>query len=90
VNLKNYSIDELKAELERREERKVSEPPQRIKDPDLSVIIDMCEAHVEEIYSGSYHPDNDFDVYLYEAVMNAFYGREFWEWKVDTIREGKA
>jgi hypothetical protein len=82
MNLKNYSIDDLKAELERREKKEL-EPPKRIQNPNLTEIITMCESHIAEIANGTYHEDNDFKTYLYEVVMATFYSGDFWPWKRD-------
>lgn len=43
---------------------------------ELKKIVDE---HIESVKSGKYHEDDDDAHYIYEAAVEAFYGKEVWE-----------
>lgn len=50
------------------------------KDIDWSNVIKQAEDIRDEVVNGEYHEDNDNDHYLYEAVMEAVFGKDFFKW----------
>ena len=77
------SDDELKAELERREKReeeKKSAPPEPLREPNFEPLRKMIiRGTLDAIDIGA--EDDDFQHYLYEAAMEAVYGKGFWVWR---------
>ena len=59
---------------------KKKDKPKRRMDIDWSDVISQCEDHIALLYSGGYHPDDDGEHYLYEAVMEAVFGEDIWDW----------
>lgn len=47
--------------------------------PDTKVLEELLEQYVKYVGSQEYHEDNDFEGYIYEAVMEAFYDN-FFDW----------
>ncbi len=54
--------------------------PKLIENPDMSEVIKQVKAHVEYMGTPEYHEDNDDHHYIFEAVVEACYGKEVWEW----------
>lgn len=87
TNLEHYSNDELKSELERRQgtvkdddEDTDIPPPEPLDNPDFSALIECVTEGLAQSISDKYE-DDDFSHYVYEAAMEAVYGRGFWDWR---------
>lgn len=48
--------------------------------PDWSGVISQTEETINDIVAGTYHSDRDDKQYLWEEVMKALYGRDFFNW----------
>lgn len=76
-SLKNFSVQELKDELERRAKEDSMPKPK--------IVIDWgpLQKYVQEgassVAKEGYLP-KDFEHYLYEMALEAVYGKEIWEW----------
>jgi len=57
----------------------IPEKPKFIENPNIDDLKKSLEAHINYLYSDDYHEDNDEKYYLYEAVMEAFYGKEIFD-----------
>ena len=80
MNLKNCSDDELAAEIERR--RMIEEKnamPKPLPNPDFTKLIATCEGIVEDIAREKYNRD-DNQHWIYEAAIDAIYGKKYWGW----------
>jgi len=75
MSLKEYSIEELKSEIERREQDNIPKP---ISAPDWSPVIETCVSHITEIANGDY--DTDGKHWVYESAMEAVFGESVWTW----------
>lgn len=71
--------DELKAELERRKKIERS-PPAPLPNPDFSGLRQMIIEMVANA-AVSQCMDEDADHYVYEAAIEAVYGKSFWAWR---------
>jgi hypothetical protein len=54
--------------------------PEVQKNIDWSGVISNAQYEVDEIEKGTYHEDNDNAHYIYEAVMQAIYGKDYFKW----------
>lgn len=54
--------------------------PIPVDERDWNEIEQIAESIVKEIQNGTYHEDNDYDHYMYDAAMTAVYGDKFWDW----------
>ena len=54
--------------------------PKQLEYPDIEAIKEMAKKYVDFIDSDEYHSDNDYEYYIYETVMTALYGEDFWRW----------
>ena len=76
-----FSIDELKAEVERRAQQEKESiqpiPPDQI---DWSNVIAGAIRTVDAIKDSTYYDDNDDEHYAWEAVMKAVYGKDYFTW----------
>lgn len=77
--LKNVSDADLEKELERRR-TVVSKAPTPLDNPDFTKLRAMVIAGVDETVKDQ-HEDDDFEHYVYEAAMEAVFGKGFWEWR---------
>lgn len=77
VNIKSVTTDELEKELERRK-KKLLIPPKQDDNPDFLPLIELCTKYVDFVASDDFHDDNDWEYYIYEATMEALYGKAFW------------
>ncbi len=78
-NLEKYSIEDLEEEIFRRREA-VRKAPSPLPVPDFSFLREMVITSINQSVKDE-HEDNDFEHYVYEAVMEAIYGKDFWEWR---------
>lgn len=47
---------------------------------DWSSVIANAKSELDEVTNGKYHEDNDNAQYMYEAVMKAVYGEDYFKW----------
>lgn len=76
VDLKDASIDELEEELERRQNKL---PPTPIAQPNFGPLQKMIIESINESIKDK-DEDEDFEHYVYEAAIEAVYGKGFWDW----------
>lgn len=77
-----FSNDELKAELQRRENaERLAAIPKPIENPDFSNLVNQCNQYItdlsERIFPGE---DGDFKEYIFEEAMKAVYGKNVFAW----------
>lgn len=76
-SLKNASIEELERELAVRK-RRATEAPVPLRTPNYGPLYDYIVAGISEaIESG--REDGDFEHYVYEAALEAIYGKDFFK-----------
>lgn len=75
-NLKYATTEELRAELERREKANI---PEMIPNPDLTRLKEYL-LYAQEFFEEHGREPKDFEHYVYEKVMEAFYGPSYWSW----------
>lgn len=80
--LKHFTTEEIEKELEERKECKKlrSAMPKPLEKPNLTGLRDLLQEYMEFVASDEYHEDNDYRHYIYEKVIETFYGRRFWDW----------
>jgi len=54
--------------------------PVMLDNPDIKSLKANAESYFNFVKSDDYHEDNDYAQYSFEAVLTAFYGKDFWEW----------
>lgn len=85
-DLSNFTLEELKEEIERREKLSKQRPPikkpsdERLESMMVWLETSLIDAEREEWV------DEDFGHYVFEEVMDAFYGPDFWEY-YNSIKE---
>ena len=87
MEIENYSLEELKNEINRREREKENQTP-RLNDLTIiaekatndTVIIFMHE-NIESIAKNG-HPLPNFKLYCFEQMIDIYYGN-IWEWYID-------
>lgn len=77
MSLKNFSSEELEAELAKR--KKDKQRPKPLESPNFKNLIELVEKSIPE-YLENGHVDDDFDHYVFEAAMEAIYGKNIWKW----------
>jgi methionine salvage enolase-phosphatase E1 len=81
MDLRKVSKDQLLAEIQRREaEEQRSAAPRPVANPNFDDLRETVIRGVEETVESGYQ-DEDFKHYVYEAAVQAVYGKSFWEWK---------
>jgi len=87
MDLKQASIEELKAELERKQKEKLK-PPEQLEKVSLGSLRKICEDYINFVATDDYHEDdewlkidfgNDYERYIYETALETFYGPEIWD-----------
>jgi len=82
MSLKEYSTEDLRKELTRREEESSAAAP--LEKIDWQPVIDLVIDGVDTMRNECYEP-KDFEHYVYEAVMEAVYGKDVWKWYNDLL-----
>lgn len=79
-DLSSYPTEALKEELERRE-KLIKRVPQMLDDPHIDLIREAANAYIRDMVDGTCrHIDCDCEHYMFEEVMEAFYGPSVWTW----------
>ena len=81
MNIQEFSIEELEAELKNRKKQ----VPTMTQDPSWERLIAYVLGAIKEIVDTEYVPD-DFKYYVFEIVMATSYGNEFGEWYNKYVR----
>lgn len=55
-----------------------------IKNPDLSEVVIQLKELMKEVCTG--YVDDDTEHYLFEAILEAYYGKDVWEWYNNKIK----
>ena len=76
MNLKEYTTEQLEAELKTRKDC-----PKLLEHPNWTNVISMGKYRVEQISSEKFHEDNDDKQYIFEEVMKALYGKDYFQWE---------
>lgn len=87
--LQQFTKDELEAELERRRTKSLT-APKMVEKPDWGPVIDTVRSCMSTALSDSKNPwwDEDNREYIYEAVMQAVYGPNYFQWHNETFKNG--
>jgi hypothetical protein len=76
--LEDFSDEDLKSELKRRELLKSKIPERLSKEKiNLTKTIKCCDDYINSIHNN--HPDPDIE-YIFEAALEAIYGEKIWAW----------
>jgi hypothetical protein len=80
MNLREHSIEEMEAEIERRRRKEELESRPKLREsPDFSKLITECSSVLDQIAEDHYM-DEDSKEYIYEAAMAAIFGPDVWKW----------
>jgi len=77
MDIKEYSTEELEAELARRET--ISFPGMYVEDDNK--LRKLLSKYIDYVASKEYHEDNDWKQYIYECVLETYYSKDIWAWK---------
>lgn len=90
LDLKYCSTENLERELARRKRQRLREkPPAVLVEVDWSGVIEAAVARRDSVVAGTYHEDNDDDVYMFEEVMQAVFGEGYFSWENYYLRSKK-
>jgi len=56
------------------------EPPKEREEPNFAAVLETVRFGVKEAVERGYW-DDDLKHYIYEAAMEAVYGKDFWQWR---------
>jgi len=74
-DLKDYSIEDLQKEINRRE--KLSSVPELIENPDFSNAIREAEEIINSVLVNDGRPGKDYKNGIFSEIMKALYGPSF-------------
>jgi Holliday junction resolvase RusA-like endonuclease len=75
-DLKEFSVEQLQDEIKRR--NAALSRPQVLAKPDYDDLMKSVIDHLDDIEAGT--EDDDSQHYLYETLLEAFYGTDIWKW----------
>ncbi len=86
--LTDFSDDQLRAELSRREEAKkalLNSLPKLLSVRDDGEIVRLCNAYLLSLNESKANPEytgdpDDFKQYIFEAALEYCFGGEIWKW----------
>ena len=79
-----YSDEELQQELERRRNKKARKP-KPVENPDFSTLIETCQKNIDFLVTEG-GDDSDWEYWIYEAAMEAVFGKVVWDWINERVR----
>ena len=78
MNLNDYSTNDLKEEIERRET--LPEKPSMLKEPNLDSLQSSAKSYIEYVWGDEYFEDStDYEHYIFEDVIQTFYGENIFD-----------
>lgn len=79
-NITKLSTEELERELAARKASKdEQEKPKPLPNPDFKALQDSCIACIAKIEKEG-DPEGDYKHWIYEAGMEAVFGKDVWKW----------
>jgi len=63
------------------------EKPVPLAEPNLEELRKLVHKYIAFCASSGYFSDNDWDHYVAEAAVEAYYGADVWDW-INAIEEG--
>jgi len=54
--------------------------PTALPNPDFTELIKLCQSHIDDMEGDDYNSDNDDKEYIYEAAIEAVFGKNVWPW----------
>ena len=85
--LDQYSETELLQELARRKKQNKIKLPKALLSPNFVTLMVLAEEHIKNIKEGmSDDRYSDAKEYIYEAVMEAVYGKDIWQWILEVSK----
>lgn len=79
MTISNYSDEELEAEIQRRKVAAITKP-ELLDVPNIIKIRQAVMEYIEFMGSHDYYEDNDHSRWVFEAAVEAFYGKDAWHW----------
>lgn len=79
-DLSKFTAEELKAELKNREKKAKFARPVMLDNPDYTSLRTCIAAGIEKMIEDEFE-DEDFSHFVYEAAIEAVYGKEYWTWR---------
>lgn len=79
---KQYSIEDLRAAIAIKERQAfidMQELPKPVENPDFTEVTKLCQEYVRSLVQEKY-VDDDLDHYIYEAAMNAVFGKGIFDY----------
>ena len=76
MSIRNFTSEELKSELERRETQPMPRPLEQMS---FDKVIDRCKHAVEHLYHEG-REATDVGRWVFEDAMEAVYGTDIWGW----------
>lgn len=52
--------------------------PVQVASPDFTALQKVCQDYIDALAKDGYDADDDFDHYIYEEAITAFFGKEVW------------
>jgi len=79
--LENITTEELRAELDRREnaEKEIAKPKQ-LESMDFTALRSLCQRYIDDIDKVGGYVDENYRHYIYETAISAIFGKGVWEW----------
>lgn len=53
--------------------------PEQIESPDMSGLKELCKEYMDFLFSDAWYEDNDYKEYIFEKVIETFYGRDIFK-----------
>jgi len=79
MDITKVATEDLERELKARNKKVVS-APRPLPNPDFSALIDTVVGGTARTVADGYE-DEDFKHYVYEAAVEAVYGKAYWAWR---------
>lgn len=56
-----------------------AEAPQLVVGPNCANLVNLCSDYIRFLTSEDYCSDNNYKHFIYECVMETFYGKDVWK-----------
>ena len=78
MTLDSFSTKQLEDEIQKRQKQEADKIPPIVQ-PDFRPLIKVCQEYIDDLANNGY-VDEDMKEYIFEAAMEAIFGKVVWKY----------
>ena len=74
--MKNYTDEQMREELKRRE---IADKPRLLTVINTTPLLELCQSYIDDLCENGHEP-NKIEHWIYEAAVEMAFGEDVWSW----------